>query len=258
MDESVIKISNHERIERILRKICQAGVQVLIRNENGAGTVVKGRATALLLDGFQRGIRLSNISEKGYQFLGTIQQVQVEFILLSAKVTFNAAIAYREFGAIVVSIPAVLTSIERRKNARYNTSQSMMAYLRPSSWSPKNEDPTMPPVFSIYKDMANILIVSDVSLGGLSVATRYPGLYQVLKRGLIDDLSELVLPMQPATRVSIEVRWAKRVKEDMRSHEEKVRSVKTYKFGISFVNPSEDLQIQVQQFIQQLAKSEAI
>jgi len=184
--------------------------------------------------------------------------VQIEFVLMAAKVTFVSRIMARERGGITVSFPAVLTSIERRKNARFPMTQEVLGYLRLSSWDPVEDDAGAPPVLSIYNDMANVLVLQDISLGGVCVSSRYPIMNQVLKRGLVDDGASIIAPMRAPFKTPFEVRWAKTVREDVKDRDGGTRTVSTFKYGLQFVSPTEEILVPVRQFIQMLAKAEAI
>lgn len=256
--ENRLKISNPQRVLRILRRICQASLQVIVRAEGAAGVAVKGRAANVIIEGDFQGMRISNISEKGVLHLGMRARIQVEFIMMSTKVVFITTLLSREQSSIVVSMPMSLLSIERRKNARYACTEDLMAYLDLSIWKPEYEDVTAPPFFSHQRDVAAYIGVADVSFGGLCAVTRFPAVNTVLRRGLIDDRARLVLPMQDPLVVGVEVRWFKRIREHVKGTEDDGSFQRYYRFGVEFVTQSDAVRVAVRQFIQQVSQAGAI
>lgn len=257
MEENRLKISNPQRVARILRRICQAGLQVMIRAESSTGIAVKGRATNFVMDASQPALRISNVSEKGIAHLGSQPRVQVEFIMMSTKVVFVSSVVAREHSSILVSLPASLVSIERRKNARYSCTESLSAFLDLSVWKPNLDDLAGPPFFSFYRGISGYVGVADLSLGGLCAVTRFPAVNSVLRRGLIDERAKLILPMQTPIEVGVEVRWSKRIREHIKGKDSQSFQ-RYYRFGFEFVSQSEEVRIAVRQFIQQLSQAGAI
>jgi hypothetical protein len=257
-NESRLKISNPQRITRILRRICQASLQVMVRGSGASGIAVKGRAANILTDGTPC-LRIANISDKGILHLSTVERVQVEFVMMSTKVVFLASLVAREQNSILITLPTALVSIERRKNARYNCTEDLTAYLDLSLWKPHVEDVTAPPFYPQTRSISGFLQVGDLSFGGLCVVTRFPAVNTVLRRGLIDDRARLVLPMQDPLEVGIEIRWFKRIKEHVKSSDETAQNfMRTYRFGVEFTSQSDEVRVAIRQFIQQLSQAGAI
>jgi len=258
MEESQLKISNAERIARILRRICQASLQVMIRTDAASSVAIKGRAVNLIMDGTAKGMRISNVSEKGMAHLLGLTDIYVEFIMMSTKVMFTARILLREQSSVVVTIPDELVSIERRKNARYFTTPDLSAFLTFSLFRPANDDITAAPYFLHYRDVGALVSLSDLSLGGVCACTRFPSLNAVLRRGMIDDGATLHLPMQAPIPVALEVRWFKKIREHIKASDGTMRSQRTYKYGLEFKGQNESVQIAIRQFLQQLSQAGAI
>lgn len=258
MNENRLKISNPQRVARILRRICQASLQVIVRVEGSTAVAVKGRAATLIVDSETPGLRISNISEKGVSHLGNKSRVQVEFIMMSTKVVFLSTILTREQSSIIVNLPTALLSIERRKNARYACSEDLTAFLDLSLWKPDADDPTAPPFFAHQRDLASYIPIADVSFGGLCAVTRFPAVNSVLRRGLIDDRARLILPMQDPIEVGVEIRWFKRIKEHVKGHEDSQAFMRFYRFGVEFVTQTDATRVAVRQFIQQVSQAGAI
>ncbi len=258
MNENRLKISNPQRVTRILRRTCQASLQVMVRSAGAAGVAVKGRASNIVMDSTTPGMRISNISDKGVSHLGPVDKVQIEFVMMATKVVFVSTILFREQNAILVALPTSLISIERRKNARYNCTEDLMSFLDLSIWKPLADDVTAPPFYPHYRDVASYLAVSDLSFGGLCAVTRFPAVNSVLRRGLIDDRAKLILPMQEPLEVGVEVRWFKRIKEHVKDKEDQASFMRSYRFGLEFISQTDQVRLAVRQFIQQLSQVGAI
>lgn len=257
-NETRIKISDPQRIARILRRICQASLPVVVRSESSASTSVKGRVSAIIIDSSSPGVRISNISEKGIAYLKGNPKVQVEFVMMATKVVFTAKVLLCEHNNVLVSLPTTLVSIERRKNARYACTDELSAYLDLSVWHPDANDPTTPPFYPHVRSLATYISIADLSFGGLCAVTRFPAVSNVLKRGLMDDHARLILPMQAPLTVGIEVRWVKRIKELDKTNPAAPAYMRFYRFGIEFSNPNEQVRISIRQFIQQISQAGAI
>jgi len=258
MNESRLKITNPERVQRILSRMCQGSLPVMVRTTENLAVAVKGRAANLILEGSVRAMRISNVSMKGMEFLGNQQAVQVEFVMMSTKVVFVSRILLREQSSILLDVPESLVSIERRKNARYGTTQDLTAFVQFSIYQPPPDDMAAAPFFPHCSDVANHIALSDLSLGGICAVSRFPSLNGILRRGMVDDRAKLYLPMQSPLETSVEVRWFKRIKEHVRVNDGETRSIRSYRFGLEFVAQSEAVQMQIRTFIQRLSQADAI
>ena len=257
--ENRLKISNPQRVTRILRRICQASLEVMVRTSGATGIAVKGRASDVLLNTDVPSLRISNISDRGMMHLENQRKIQVEFIMMSTKVVFVSAIIAREQSSVLVKMPQSLVSIERRRNARYPTTEDLTAFLNLSLWKPSSQDVTSPPFYSHHKGIGGFIHVADLSLGGLCAVTRFPAVNLVLRRGIIDDRAQLVLPMQDPIEIGLEVRWFKRIKEHLRGEDDEESGfMRSYRFGIEFTSHSDDAKLRIRQFMQQVSQAEAI
>lgn len=231
----------------------------MVRGAGATGIAVKGRAANIILDTSTPAMRIANISDKGILHLSAVPRVQVEFVMMATKVVFLANVLAREQNSILISIPQALVSIERRKNARYNCTEDLGAFLDLSLWKPHIEDVTAPPFYPQFRALSGYLTVADLSFGGLCVVTRFPAVNTVLRRGLIDDRARLVLPMQEPLEVGIEVRWFKRIKEHVKGTEDTSHSfMRSYRFGVEFISQTDEVRLSIRQFIQQLSQAGAI
>lgn len=258
--ENKIKISNNQRISRILRRICQASLPVIVRGAGSTAVSVKGRAATIMTYGPNNlpVMRISNVSERGIAHLLAAQKVQVEFVMMATKVAFVSQIQGREEQSILVGVPQTLVSIERRKNARYNCIDELRAFINLSCWQPDIDDLTAPPFYPHYKDIAGYIPISDLSFGGFCAVTRFPSSSMTVRRGLIDDKSQLILPMIGTFNVGTEIRWIKRIKEHHKDPDGKENFKRFFKFGVEFVSQTEEVKLGIRQFITKLSQAGAI
>ena len=127
-----------------------------------------------------------------------------------------------------------------------------------SCWEPRENDPLSPPYFTHQSHLAKFISVADVSQNGLCGILRFPSPLQVLKRGTIDDKVSIHLPMQKPFILSMEIRWTKRIRERVESPDGSTKHLRSYRFGAEFLNPSQDVQLFIRQFIQQLSQQGAV
>jgi c-di-GMP-binding flagellar brake protein YcgR len=253
----MLKISNPQRIARIMQRVCHASLRVILRSRNDHAVSVKGRAAACISQTDGSGlVRISNISELGIQHLRDAQTVQVEFVMMAAKVMFVSRVKALQENTCLLSMPTVLLSLERRKNARFATSTDLSAFVQLSIWTPASSDPAAPPIFPLHNHMAGRLHVADISLGGMCLVSRFPAVNNALKRGIIDDGAKLYLPMQVPVGVGLEVRWVKKIREHTQT--EATAYQRTYRFGVEFLSQTEEAKQSLRMFFQQVSQAGAI
>src|SRR5690606_22478689 len=156
------------------------------------------------------------------------------------KVVFISSILSREQNSGLIQLPTSLVSIERRQNARYPTTEDLQAYLALSIWKPYSDDVTAPPYLVHYNKIGSYIAPSDLSFGGFCAVTRFPAVNSVLRRGLIDDRAKLIFPMQDPFEVGVEIRWFKKIKEHVKSDSGGKTFMRSYRFGVQFLNQSEE------------------
>ena len=258
--EQNIKISNPERVLRILQRVAQGGLSILVRDLSQIETAVKGRAGSSATVSRMNGFTISGLSERGRIYLMAHPEatLQIEFVLMATKVVFQSKILKIDGNSVMVALPEVLTSMERRKDARYVVTPNARAFVRIDNWHPDQLDPTVVPFFEYQRDNASLLSAGDVSNGGLSIVSRFPSVCKILQRGSVLEQSALILPLEAPIPAMLEVRWVKRIRDSVQDMQGSMRTVRIYKFGIQFLNPSDHLQNEVQKFMAKLAVAEAI
>lgn len=258
MTDNRIKIATPDRVLRIMQRICEANLPLMIRGEGDSSVGVKGRAAEIFL--FQQGplFRMDSISERGMQHLASSTKFQVEFVLSETQILFVASVVSRDSSSVILRLPKSLVSIERRKKARYVCSPSMRAFVSLSLWQPSSDDPLTPPFYAHHAALGGYLNLADLSMGGMCFFTRFPALGQSLKRGQIDHHARLYFPMLPPVEAKMEIRWVKRIKEHSKNADMDDFFHRFYRFGGEFIEPSEPLNFALRQFIQQLSQEGAL
>ncbi len=249
-----VRIENKERIRRILTKICDAGLQVMIRPVTGGKLVVRGRA-----DGLQDGaIVISQISDQGVRYLNGSTQVNIEFRGMTTQLSFDGIIRRCGGHELIVGLPDVLMSLERRKNARYVTHLSLPAFVKVGSWVAKSSDLASPPIVPHFAELSSWIRLADLSASGLCLTTRFPGASTVLARGAVEESASLILPMQAPLDLSFTIRWARKLRETTQVDASRIRVEKHYRIGVEFCNPSPEVINSLRAYVQQLSLVEAV
>ncbi len=258
MDQNELKISNPQRIVRILKRISQARLPVLIRVSSQENVLIRGRASDLLADQSMFRMRISNVSESGAKKLEDKKSIQIEFVMMSTKISFVSYVCQIDQNSILVAVPEYLLSIERRKNARHNSTKDFSSYIAMDIWQPGSDDLAAPPTMSHYRDLINHISIVDIGMGGICAVTRFPSASLILRRGVIDDHAKLIFPMQQPLKIGLEIRWTKKIKEQVKDVDGFSRYIRSFRFGGEFIFQNEDAKLVIRQYIQNLMQAEAI
>jgi hypothetical protein len=263
MTENRLKISSPERIQRILQRVSEAKIPVVLRVRGVDSSIsIKARAAAMVFDGSARShVEFSAISAAGISMIETGVGVQIEFATMATKIMFVAPVLERGIDRIRVGFPRSLISLERRSSDRFLCRDHLMAFVRFSLWEPEQLDVTAPPIYTPHLDIAPLLALADVSVGGICAISRFPSVCSALSRGVVDRDAQVLLPMQAPIPVTVEVRWVKKIKE----HATNVQTdgslslySRFFRFGIQFKDQSDAFKVAIKQFTQQLALRDAI
>lgn len=252
-----LRISNRQRIQRILDKICSASLPVLLRTLDSGPTAVRGRASNLMRYRARDCFRVSNISAKGIEHIGNSEILQIEFVGRSTQLTFKTKVINVQGNSIIFDIPKVIESVERRQNARFVVTDSMTSFIEMGLWRASSHQTISPPVFDVYPNLASMIKLADISEGGVCAVSRFPGMLSTIGKGVIDDAAYLYLPMQTPVRVGVEIRWIKRIKENI-DMEKDGKFARYYRFGANFLSLSDEASIGIQQYLKQLSMADAI
>lgn len=258
MEPEQLTITSQDRIERIISRICENMLQVTVKKLDGGNVVVKGRAVKYFHRGDVSGIRISQISAKGLDYLSMATEVQVEFSMMATKVAFVSLVMIREPSGIILALPYKLVSIERRKNARFLTTPELGGFIVPRDFTCDRFDTASPPIFSPFKEIDGFMKIVDVSIGGMSAMTVFPRVPAEIKKGMREMEVTVYLPTQKPENIKLDVRWTKKITESDVSSQGKTNSVAAYRYGFEFMEKRVDLVAWVGSYIQLLNHADAI
>ncbi len=257
MSESSLKIENQERIHRILSRICDAKLNLLIRSHLDPTIAVRGRANQLTT-GPAGKLSISGLSEMGLTHLAKAPIVRVEFCGMSTQVSFDCRIIDQDIsGGIAVSLPASITNTERRRTARFHTTEQHSAFLSLSIKPHEiQNDWMLPSFFRFAGDTSSWLRIVDVSEGGICAMSRFPGVLPTFIKGFSDPRAALIFPMSLPIETRMEMKWVKRIKE--KNPNSDTGFARKALIGFEFKSPGEELVLKIRQFVREMNLSSAI
>lgn|GEM_PF-1267045 len=251
-----VAISSMDRIERILAKICAAHLNVIIRRRGENMISVRGIAQDISQAG-PKTIEIANISPVGMAHLKTARDVIVEFKGMSTHLTFTQTIIEQSESTVRIALPKQLLSLERRKNSRFKTTEENSAFLNLPSI---NKTPAVygsPFASTQLNNLSNWVRLADLSEGGICLVTRFPAILRHFRRDHSLEDATLMLPMHLPLPVHAQVRWIKRIREmDEQLGEESFR--RKILIGLQFINPSEELTLNIRKFIRTMNLADAV
>lgn len=255
-----IKITSPGKVAELLAKVAASGCPLLIKALSMPDISVRGRAFPN--DNLQSStqLKIGNLSANGLTHLAkhSAGGVQVEFILAAIKIVFVTTLSSFTGLTCLVNYPKLLESVERRKEARIPAIGNSRAYLSLDSWTPDASDPSTVPFFESSKEFAPLIMIGDVSNGGLSVVSTFPAICRSLSVSDRIEGALFHLPMQHPIRVMISIRWAKKTVDIIKSEGDQDRSITSFKFGIQFEDASEEVKKSLKAFLATAALADAI
>lgn len=256
-DEVKSKITNPERIQRIVHRMCEGKMQVLIRIKKDSKVGIRATFSAVKAQSPKSQIHFNDISEFGLQKLSVDQSVRFEVIGMPSKVMFMGKITNISQGALAIELPTTLISIERRQNVRYPTTAVKMAYLATSLWKPLLNDVSAPPIFEQFRPISNWLPIFDMSIGGVCVKSHFPSALNLLTGAADDPKAKLILPMTDPIILPVAFRWQRRIKNRV-LEAGRERYQLDFRLGIEFLEVEPTAITKIKQFLRQLSVADAI
>lgn len=252
-----VKISGSDKVIRILDGLCVSNASVFLQTPEESGVSVRGATNTILTYGSVQAFRVDRISEQGIIHVSGSSQLRVEFRGLSHHLAFPARVLSQDAESVVLVVPDVIYSLERRRNMRFETPEMLRPHLELSEWKPRDRYLADPSFFPMHKDLASRLSVVDISESGIKAMMRFPGPVHHLQVGQVDHSTSLILPMSKPMVMSMEVRWVKKVLEHVDS-EGALRGKRSFYLGMQFIKPEEEELDHIRKFIQQLNLADAI
>jgi hypothetical protein len=255
--DKVTRIHRRERVERILARVFDAHLELLIRTTNNLKVAVRGKASLIDLGQSPPSLFIGHLSPQGCRYLAQATDVRVEFVGMATQIVFFAKCFGVTGDTVRLSMPSELTSFDRRANNRATVVPKLSAFMKLGNWFPRDTDLTAPPILDLYQDLANWVPLADISEGGACLTSRFPSVLDRYERGMVDDHAELILPLHTPIIVPIEVRWTRRIK-DSKTEEDRMRYQRFFKIGIQFRSVDEQTTLTIKQYMNQLTVAEAI
>ncbi|MFK7872064.1 MAG: hypothetical protein AB8C84_02685 [Oligoflexales bacterium] len=271
-NETTTRIADKQRIRRILQRLSHEAIPLFVRTQSSSPVAVKAKSGHLQMKGERvEGFHIHGISQKGVNHLSRCSKVYVEFMMLSTKIMTVVPLlkSFEAEGRIYIGMPDVLLSVQRRENERFKTSGTLQPYLKLSKnrsglderrkMSADDEELSFFPVWAPYQELQELFIVKDLSLGGFSMQTVFPGQVRNLEPGMLDYDAQLLLSSLGRVQVGVELKWSKRLRQTEKFRG-KESSYFTHQFGFFFLKEQSQNGFQeiLHQYIRQLSRLEGI
>jgi hypothetical protein len=252
------KISNPESVARLVAKMCEGNMQVLLRHRDSGQVTIRGAFYKLGKFKQSSAILLHKISDAGLSKLDTGMPIKIEVLGMASQLTFHTLVVEKTSTGIVCAMPRSLLSTERRTNTRFRATPDLSAFMSFSFWKAHPHDPAAQPFFASYGGIAHWIAVADISVGGVCLLSRFPA-FQNATEGLSESFDcALHLPMATPLQISGVIRWRRKIKNRVETANASERFQLEYRIGLEFNDLNEEEQTKIRQYIRQLTVSEAI
>ena len=256
-DDAKLQITNPERLERVLEKLCNTKMSGIIRVKSKRNLAIRCVFSFIDINEKQKSIGFTNISVAGLENLRNESSILVEVVGLPFKLTFTTKIEVTRETGIIVSFPKLLQSLERRDKQRYRVVDSLTPFLNLSLWQPDFDALDSPPVFSQFEKIGSWLPIADLSVAGASIMCRFPGVMNTIQQGMNDQNATIILPMGKVIETPVTIRWMRRQKKRTSSIGP-VTYDYTFRFGVEFHDLHSESKNLIDQFLRKLCIAKAI
>lgn len=253
--ETSSKIVNPERIARLVTRMCEGSMQVIIRTKDNAKMGI--RACFGAPDQSNAHVIFGKISEAGIMKLPIGTQIKIEVLGMPSQVVFITVVRGRANGAIICLMPKSLVSTERRHSTRHKVTSTLPSFMSFSVWNPDMNDITCTPFFSAYRNTASWVSIADISAGGVCLLSRFPSFQTAVESVTEDPQSFLHLPMTQPIPLHAAIRWKRKIKIRIEENESE-RFIMEYRVGIEFQGLSDEQNQKIKSYIRQLSIADAI
>lgn len=252
------KISNPDSISRLVARMCDGSMQVLLRHRDGGKVTIRGAFIKLGKYKQNSAILLGKLSEAGLNKLELGMPIKVEVLGMASQLTFQTLVLEKQAGGIICAMPRSLLSTERRTNSRYRCTQNVAAFMSFGFWKAQQADASSPPFFSSYGGISNWVSIADISLGGVCLLTRFPSVLNASEAQTEPMECFLHLPMMAPMKMNGIFRWRRKIKNRIEDEVSGERFQLEYRLGFEFADVGEEQQQKLRHFIRQLTVAEAI
>jgi hypothetical protein len=256
------EISTLREILTKLEEMCAMKLQGLIRVKSSPSKGIRFKFKELKKANAPA-IVIHEISPRGIEILRQEKEkkIALEIIGQKERVNFDSSIMTLHEDYLLLSLPQLISSQERRKNSRFDTTRKTSAFCRILNYEFDPQNIGAPPLLPLYAQLASLVRVNNLSSGGFLLETHYPDIYEVFLRLNNIAAFELIFPDQEPFTVTCEVAWMKKVKDQIKNREEGVEKPRIqvrFLIGMKILEP-DDLQLQrIESFINHLSVSAAI
>ena len=252
------KISKPESVARLVAKMCDGSMQVLMRHRDSGNVTIRGAFHKLGKFRQNTAILLNKMSEAGLSKLEIGTPIKIEVLGMASQLTFHTLVIEKTGTGIVCAMPRSLISTERRTNARFRTTNDLTAFMSFPFWKAQQQDHATQPYFSVYGGIAHWVSVADISAGGVCLATRFPAFLNA-SEGLSETIDcALHLPMAIPLKMAGVIRWRRKIRNRVEMEAGGERFQLEYRIGLEFAVVGEDEQQKIRQYMRQLTVAEAI
>ena len=252
------KIANPDRISRLVSRMCDGNMQVLIRHRDSGKVTIRGAFIKMGKINQVPVLQLGKISEAGLTKFEKSMPLKVEVLGMASQLTFQTVILDKTDDGIVCSMPLSLINTERRTNTRFRCTPKLMAFMSFGFWKARENDPSSPPFFASYGGIPNWIGVADISVGGVCLITRFPAFLHASEE-IVDKVEAFLhLPMSQPLPMTGYIRWRRKIKNRSEDDSLGERFMLEYRIGFEFADVGEDQQQKIRHFIRQLTVAEAI
>lgn len=242
-------ITTPEDIKLFLKLVCSNEARGLLRPVKMPTLAVKYKFSSSAVNSVSDPIKLVGISAIGLKKLKDFGAIRVEVYGQDKRVFFQSEITQVTDGMLLIKFPTKVKQTERRGRIRYLTNEDHLPFFDPGGWVVEPSDIAAPPYFGLYRPLATMNMVLDISLGGVCVETRFPSIVRWLEG--INDFpnSSIQMPMKNPVSVATQLRWTKRIRERVALENGEETSIQKYNFGLEFIKPSRDFLMIVTEFL---------
>lgn len=250
------KITTPDRVQRIMAKLGQAKVHVLIRTKGSKPVTIKAvLSKTVCTDGKKHFLVLSNISPAGIKALQVGTSIGVDVIGLKHRLYFESRISANKETYVAAPMPTAIIMVERRGAERHAIRSDSMCFIEVQPFKAiDKDDDIITPFFPPYSNLALRFPVADISPSGTCLKTRFEDTMKWLQldpKG-VDIL--LHLPRQAPVKTTARVCW-QRINKAPNSEG---RTISFLLVGLQFGQLEDHELVKVKRYIRDMTIKEAI
>ena len=119
-------------------------------------------------------------------------------------------------------------------------------------------DHAMAPCVPHFNALQGLLTLSDISMEGACITTRFPSAMRFIELNKTDLKVEFHFPLDEPITISVDTKWQKRLKEHTADAEGKITTTTTHLAGIQFKGKSVEFPKKLKLFIRAITEIDTI